>query len=87
MTRTREENASDLAHEEEVRNRNHPVCAVCGSDDILFDAYVQWDRGLQDWSVTMVTDDGHVCENCGHEVKVKWTGDEEARNEKYAEGN
>jgi len=79
MTNTREENAAALEREERYRALNHPYCGTCGSDDILFDAYVQWDREIQDWSVTMVTDKGHVCENCGHEVDVKWTADEEVK--------
>lgn len=49
-----------------------PVCAACGSDDVLGDAYVAWNVDGQAWEVSAVFDNGAVCNACDGECSLKW---------------
>lgn len=46
------------------------VCAKCGSDDILFDAYATWNVRTQQMEVANTYDKGHFCNNCEGECSV-----------------
>lgn len=49
------------------------VCSNCGSDDLNFDAFVQWDVDKQDYVIESIYDDVYCC-NCGGsttEIDVK----------------
>jgi len=46
------------------------VCSTCGSDDVLADAYAEWDVGKQEWTVQNVFDKGHVCNVCDAECSI-----------------
>ncbi len=43
--------------------KEKPICAKCGSDDILKDAYACWDVDAQDWVLNSTLDE-LVCEEC-----------------------
>jgi len=47
-----------------MTERKTYICNHCGSDEILFDAWVAWDVENQCMSITTTMDKGHVCENC-----------------------
>lgn len=46
------------------------VCAKCGSDDILFDAYATWNVRTQQMEVANTYDKGHFCNKCEEECSV-----------------
>lgn len=48
-----------------------PVCGECGGDDILCDAYAEWDTDAQDWSLQN-TFEQTVCNDCGGECSIEW---------------
>ena len=48
-----------------------PVCTECGSDDVLADAWAEWDAAAQEWVLRQTFDD-YVCEVCGGECSVEW---------------
>ena len=39
------------------------VCEECGSDEVVSDAYAEWDVALQEWVMTSVCDTV-VCGEC-----------------------
>lgn len=45
------------------------VCASCGSERVLLDAWAAWDSAAQDWSLHHVFAHAH-CEDCGGETRV-----------------
>jgi hypothetical protein len=45
------------------------VCGHCGSEDVLRDAYAEWDKGSQRWEIRTVFDQA-VCETCGGETRI-----------------
>ncbi len=47
------------------------VCATCGSDNVLADAFAEWDVDNQCWTVQNVFDKGHACESCGDECSIE----------------
>lgn len=52
-------------------NRVKKVCAKCGSEDVLADAYVEWDSEAQQWAVQNVMDKGHHCNACDEECDIE----------------
>ncbi|ESQ75196.1 hypothetical protein ABAC402_11035 [Asticcacaulis sp. AC402] len=40
------------------------ICADCGSDRILKDAYAEWDIETQEWVLSTTFDD-NLCDACG----------------------
>ena len=40
------------------------ICEVCGSDNVLKDAFAAWDMEKQAWVLHAVYDDT-VCDDCG----------------------
>jgi hypothetical protein len=47
------------------------VCAHCGSDDVLADAYAKWDVETQTWEVTQTFDKGACCNKCDGETRIE----------------
>lgn len=55
------------------RNR-FPVCAKCGSEDVVLDATAVWCQPTQQWVLLSLCDNA-TCEDCG-ECKLVWYGEE-----------
>ena len=55
-----------------------PVCSKCGSDDVLADAYAEWNVERQEWQLTTTFDKGSVYEHCDGECRLEWIDIEEA---------
>jgi hypothetical protein len=53
------------------------VCAECGSDDVLADAYAEWDKENQCWTVQNVMDKGHHCNACDGECRIEEVPEED----------
>jgi hypothetical protein len=47
------------------------ICAACGSDDVLADAYASWDRDAQQWIVESLHDKGAYCAACDGETRLE----------------
>lgn len=47
------------------------VCGTCGSEDVLSDAYAEWDVGKQEWVLSATFDKGAYCNNCDGECRIK----------------
>lgn len=45
------------------------VCAYCGSDRVMRDAWAEWDVERQEWVLLTVFDYAH-CEDCGGETSL-----------------
>ena len=52
------------------RTKIKKVCSTCGSEDVLADAYAEWDVAAQDWVVQDVMDKGHFCNKCDGECSI-----------------
>lgn len=39
-------------------------CGNCGSTEISYDSYTEWDEDIQEFVTLSVMDSGHVCRNC-----------------------
>ena len=48
------------------------TCKHCGSEDLLFDAYVVWVKSAQIYSIANVMDKPVVCNKCNGETTVNW---------------
>ncbi|AMN44714.1 hypothetical protein [Rhodoplanes sp. Z2-YC6860] len=48
------------------------VCATCGSDRVLSDAYAAWDVATQQWELMQTFDKGAYCEQCDGETRLKF---------------
>lgn len=46
------------------------VCRECGSEDVLADAYAEWNVELQQWEVQNVFDKGSFCQQCDGECRI-----------------
>jgi hypothetical protein len=62
---------SGLASGEAAAERYRQVCATCGSENVLADAYAEWDIENQCWSVQNVMDKGHYCNACDGECRIE----------------
>ncbi len=49
-----------------------PQCSSCGSENVLFDAYVAWDETTQTYEIVNVFDKGHYCQDCDGECSIDW---------------
>lgn len=61
---------------EQKPSSQKPVCSACGSDEILCDAYAEWDQNLQEWTLQN-TFEQTVCNGvcggvCGGECSIEW---------------
>lgn len=45
------------------------VCAYCGSENVLKDAWAEWDTEKQDWVLNNVFDHS-FCEDCDSETSL-----------------
>ena len=51
----------------------YPVCGTCGSDNVVKDAWGQWNSETQMWKLKDVFD--HVfCLACENETQIEWKG-------------
>lgn len=50
--------------------REIAICKYCGSEDVLADAYAEWDRDEQQWTIHNVFDKGAVCEKCDGDTRI-----------------
>jgi hypothetical protein len=46
------------------------VCRICGSEDLNFDAFVQWDVDLQDYRVENIYDNVWCCSCEGETTEI-----------------
>jgi hypothetical protein len=56
-----------------------PYCAECGSQDILIDAYAEWDKYTNSWYLHSVYENA-VCNSLvcdGKETRLIWCQEEE----------
>ena len=51
--------------------RYRQVCATCGSEDVLADAFAEWDFANQCWTVQSIMDKGHYCLACDGECRIE----------------
>ena len=47
------------------------VCTRCGSDDVLCDAYVEWDVVEQQWSLQNTFGRGAWCNACDDDTRLE----------------
>jgi hypothetical protein len=45
------------------------VCSHCGGENVMRDAYAEWDVASQDWVLQNVFDQGY-CDDCGGEASL-----------------
>jgi hypothetical protein len=46
------------------------ICATCQSEDVLADAYAEWNVARQKWEIQNVFDKGAYCNLCGGETRL-----------------
>ena len=56
------------------KNKVTPICAGCGSDNILFDSWAVWDDDRQDFENVHTSDKNGLCQDCDSSDPVKWVG-------------
>lgn len=56
-------------------NNSYPICAACGSRDVLRDAFASWDKVRNQWELHS-TYDYMICGDCESE-NIQWTFDTE----------
>ncbi len=54
---------------------NIPICSFCRSQDVVFDAYAEWDHENQIFTVQNIMDKGHQCNQCEGECRIEWVPD------------
>lgn len=47
------------------------VCADCGSEEVVKDAYASWNIETQEWEVASTHDKGSYCSICDDEVYIE----------------
>lgn len=50
---------------------HYPICYKCGSEMVMSDALVTWDKVERKWVVERVLD-SKECKSCGKETKIDW---------------
>lgn len=55
-------------HDQQPRHRVTKCCSSCGSDDIVKDAWAEWDEDKQDWVLSDVFDHTY-CRACEGETE------------------
>lgn len=48
-----------------------PICATCGSERVVCDAWACWNREAGLWELEQAFDDAH-CHQCERECKLQW---------------
>ena len=51
--------------------KEKPTCCHCGSDNVLVDAYAEWDADKQEW-VLLTTFDDYYCQDCCGGTSPEW---------------
>lgn len=54
-----------------MSNKEKPVCATCGSENVVADAWAEWDFEKQEW-VLQTSFDDKFCHDCETSCKVNW---------------
>ena len=49
-----------------------PICATCGSERVVRDAWACWNRGAGLWELEHAFDYAH-CHQCEGETKLQWS--------------
>ncbi|MBR1276650.1 hypothetical protein [Bradyrhizobium sp. AUGA SZCCT0283] len=52
--------------------RATPVCAACGSDDIICQATAQWSNEAQEWQLANTFNQPAHCNTCNHHGNLVW---------------
>jgi hypothetical protein len=52
--------------------RSTPVCAACGSDDIICHATAQWSNEAQEWQLANTFNQPAHCNTCQHDGNLVW---------------
>jgi hypothetical protein len=52
--------------------RSSPVCAACGSDDIVCHATAQWSNEAQEWQLANTFNQPAHCNTCNHDGNLVW---------------
>lgn len=52
---------------------NAPVCATCGSQDVVVDAWASWNPATAMWELEDCSD-AAFCKACNGKTKLRWTG-------------
>jgi hypothetical protein len=52
--------------------RSTPVCAACGSDDIICHATAQWSNEAQEWQLANTFNQPAHCNTCQSDVNLVW---------------
>ena len=54
-----------------MRAKVKMVCSHCGSEEVLADAYAQWDVDNQLWEVVETYSKGAYCSKCDGETRIE----------------
>ncbi len=52
------------------RRKVRMVCKECGSEDVLCDAYAEWNYDKQEWVLQNTFDKGAYCNQCDGETRI-----------------
>jgi hypothetical protein len=47
------------------------VCSQCGSEEVLADAYAQWNVGSQRWDIVETFEKGAYCSKCDGATRIE----------------
>lgn len=56
-----------------------PICNTCGSDNVMADAWAEWDVSKQRWEISNTFDE-MFCQDCDGPTKCTWV--EEGKDER-----
>ncbi len=59
-----------------MTNEEYPSCRTCGSNNIVAEACVEWDRKTASWTVALIYDKGAFCSDCETATRLTWTSDQ-----------
>jgi hypothetical protein len=54
-----------------MTHRVKMVCCECGSEDVLADAYAEWDAVAQVWELVETFPKGAYCSDCGCGTRIE----------------
>lgn len=56
-----------------MQRATQPTCADCGSTDLSFDAYAEWNPATQNYELRNVFDEAYCNgDKCHGECQIKW---------------
>ena len=47
------------------------VCSHCASEEVVADAYAEWDVDSQGWEIAQTFDKGAYCARCDGETRIE----------------